>query len=164
MEKVTPYELATLAGRIDPERCMKDPNGALKAAVDLLRCTKHVLWCAAEEDRTNEQELEEFHKFDEAKCVDWAKGIREITGEQRRDRATSKFTEFMKHESPGNLGGYKRDGFTPNEIHDLQDEFTDWKKEPKRKKGRQGRRISEHDRRLRVGSFQLTPRKPRKPS
>ena len=159
MEKVTPYELATLAGRIDPERCMKDPNGALKAAVELLRCAKHVLWSAAEEDKRNEQEAEEFDKFNEAKCVDWAKGIREITGEQRRDRATSKFTEFMKHESPGNLGGYKRDGFTPIEIHELEIEFAEWKKQPK---GRQGRRLSEDDGRLRTELSGLVPRKPRK--
>ena len=159
MEKVTPYELATLAGRIDPERCMKDPNGALKAAVEFLRHAKYALRDAVEEDRKNEQEVEEFHKFDEAKCVDWAKGIREITGEQRRDRATSKFTEFMKHKSPGNLGGYKRDGFTPIEIHELQSEFAEWKKQPK---GRQGRRLSEHDARLRTELSGLVPRKPRK--
>src|SRR6476660_9730530 len=99
MENVTPYELATLAGRIDPERCKKDPNGALKAAVEFLRHAKYVLWDAAEEDRRNEQEVEELTKVDEAKCVDWVKGVKQVTEEQRRDRATSKFTEFMKHES-----------------------------------------------------------------
>jgi hypothetical protein len=159
MEKVTPYELATLAGRIDPERCMKDPNGALKAAGEFLRHAKYVLRDAVEEDRRNEQEVEEETKSYEAKCVDWAKGIRKITGEQRRDRATSKFTEFMKHESPGNLGGYKRDGFTPIEINELGIEFAEWKKQPK---GRQGRRLSEHDGRLRTELSGLVPRKPRK--
>ena len=159
MEKVTAYELATLASRIDPERCMKDPSGALKVAVDLLRSAKYVLWCAEEEDRRNEQEGQEEEKYYESKCVDWAKGIKEITGEQRRDRATSKFTEFVKYESPGDLGGYKRDGFTPIEIHLLQGEFVEWKKKPKRK---QGRRRSEHDGRLRTELVGLVPTKPRK--
>ena len=159
MEKVTPYELATLASRIDPERCMKDLSGALTAAVELLRSAKDVLRRAAEEDRRNEQEQQEFDEQHETKCVGWAKGIKEITGEQRRDRATSKFTEFVKHESPGNLGAYKRDGFTPIEIHELQDEFVEWKKQPKRK---QGRRRSEHDGRLRTELVGLVPTKPRK--
>ena len=159
MEKVTPYELATLASRIDPERRMKDPSGALKAAVDLLRSAKDVLRLAAEEDRRNEQEEEEEAKYYESKCVGWGKGIKEITGEQRRDRATSKFTEFVKHESPGDLGGYKRDGFTLIEIHQLGIEFAEWKKQPKRK---QGRRRSEHDGRLRTELVGLVPTKPRK--
>jgi len=42
--RMTPYDLATLASRINPERCVKDPDGALTAAVELLRHAKNVLW------------------------------------------------------------------------------------------------------------------------
>jgi hypothetical protein len=34
MNKVTPYELATLASRINPERCTGDPKGAIAAAAN----------------------------------------------------------------------------------------------------------------------------------
>jgi hypothetical protein len=159
MKKVTPYELATLASRIDPERCMKDPTGALGAAVELLRHAKHVLWCAVEEDERNEQESEEYQKAMEGIRVDWAQGTKEITGEQRRERAARKFTEFVKHKAPANLSGYKRAGFTLDEIYELHSKFAEWKKQPK---GKQGRRISESDGRLRIGRLRLVATKPQK--
>jgi len=34
---VTPYQLATLASRIDPERCSTNPNEAIAAAERLLK-------------------------------------------------------------------------------------------------------------------------------
>ena len=43
-------------------------------------------------------------------------------------------------------------------------EFSNWRKQPKRKKGKQGRRISEHDGRLRTELLALLPKKPRKPA
>jgi hypothetical protein len=70
-----------------------------------------------------------------------------------------KFTEFMKHESPGSLAGYRRDGFTPFELYSLQRKFAEWKKRPK---GKQGRRLSEQDGRLRTKLSGLVPRKPGK--
>jgi len=65
----------------------------------------------------------------------------------------------MKHESPGDLDGYKRDGFTPIEVHELELKFAEWKKQPK---GKQGRRLSEQDGRLRTELSGLVPRKPSK--
>jgi hypothetical protein len=172
MEKVTPYELATLASRIDPERCVKDPTGALRAAVELLRCAKHVVWCAVEEDKRNEQEWEEIQKFEESTRVDWAKGTKQITREKRRERAARKFKEFLKHQAlalrakdvpgwPGNLSDYERDGFTLAEVDEFERCFAEWKKP---RKGKQGRRISQHDGRLRTELVGLVPRKPSKPS
>jgi len=135
---------------------VKDPAGALGSAVEFLRGAKSILRSAAEEDRREEQEDQESEEYYESKCVDWAKGIKEVTGQQRRERATSKFTEFMKHESPGDLGGYKRDGFTPIEVHELQLKFAEWKKQPK---GKQGRRLSEQGGRLRTELSGLVPEK-----
>jgi hypothetical protein len=171
MKKVTPYQLATLASRIDPERCVKDPTGALRAAVELLRHAKHVVWRAVEEDKRNEQELEEIEKDRQETRVDWAKGTKEITCERRRERAARKFTEFLKHQAPalraknipgwpGNLSDYKRDGFTLEQVDAFELEFAEWKKP---RKGKQGRRISQHDGRLRTELVGLVPRKPSNP-
>jgi hypothetical protein len=95
----------------------------------------------------------------ESTRVDWAKGTKEITGEKRRERGARKFTEFVKHQAPGNLRDYKRDGFTLAEIQELQGKFAEWKKQPK---GKQGRRISESDGRLRIGRLRLVATKPQK--
>jgi hypothetical protein len=160
-KRVTPYELATLASRIYPERLGLDPDPALNDTLEILRFAVAIIRRDAGEERKVAQETEEEERAYHTKSEDWAKGVKEITGEHRRDRAERKLTEFMKHASPGNLAGYMRDGFTPNEIHNLRRKFAEWKKQPK---GKQGRRLSEHDGRLRVGSFALLPKKPRKQS
>jgi hypothetical protein len=159
MKKVTPYELATLASRIHPERCARDPKRALDDAVDLLQRAESALWRAKEEEDTGEAYL----KWLDETREDWVRGLKQITGEGRRDRATRQFTEFVEHKAPGkDLSHYKRDGFTLTEIQDLQQDFTNWKKQPKRKKGKQGRRISESDGRLRIGSLRLAATKPQR--
>jgi hypothetical protein len=159
MKKVTPYQLATLASRIDPERCRKDPETVLRGALTLLQRAEHEVGCAVEEDKTFQAWIEEQEKFMESTRVDWAKGTKEITGEKRRERAARKFTEFVKHQAPGNLSGYKRDGFTLAEIQELHGKFAEWKKPRKRK---QGRRISESDGRLRIGRLRLAATKAQK--
>jgi hypothetical protein len=165
-QRVTPYELATLASRIDPERCASDPAGALAAAQRLLSDAKDATWNAEVEERKEAEASEEYLKWQDEKHIDWVRGIKDITGEQRRGRAEKRFAEFMEHERPRTakqeLTVYKRDGFSEVEIHDLELRFTARKKQPKRKKGKQGRRISEHDRRLRTQLVGLVPRKPRK--
>ena len=158
-KKVTPYELATLASRINPERLDQDPDAALEDALEILRSAVHVIWRDAAEEKQVARETEEDERIYETKSVGWAKGTKEITGEQRRDRAMSKFTEFMKQQSPGNVPRYRQDGFTPNEIYNLRRKFAEWKKQPK---GKQGRRLSEHDGRLRTELSGLVPRKLRK--
>lgn len=89
MKKVTPYQLATLASRIDPERCRKDPTGVLRAALDLLRSAEHEVWCAMEEDKRDQEWFEEHENDMKSTRVDWAKGTKEITGEKRRERAAA---------------------------------------------------------------------------
>jgi hypothetical protein len=167
MKKVTPYQLATLASRIDPERCVKEPSFVLRAALDLLRQAEYEVWCAMEEDKREQGWFEEYEKFIENTRVDWAKGTKEITREERRERAARKFTEFLKHQAlalrakhvpgwPGNLRDYKRDGFTLAERDEFQRNFAEWKKP---RKGKQGRRISESDGRLRIGRLRLVATK-----
>src|SRR5262245_38631262 len=96
--RVTPYELATLASRIHPERCGREPQRALDDALDVLKKAEYALSRAKEE----EKHLEAYEKaFDEIR-EDWGRGIKEITGERRRDRATRRFTEFMEQKAPGN--------------------------------------------------------------
>jgi hypothetical protein len=161
---VTPYELATLASRINPERCITDPKEAIAAAEQLLQEAEAAINRAYQEERTKEWKLEEAQMPRE----NWAPALKQITGESRRDRATRRFLEFLEHEVPGKakrqLGFYKREGFTQEDIDSLQHHFKNWKKQPKRKKGKQGRRKSESDARLRTDLVGLIPRKPRKPN
>lgn len=150
--KVTPSDLATLASRIDPECCKSDPEGAVAAAQTLLIHAENA--CAREEAdrRNNEEWVEADYKSQRETIVDWARGIKKITKEHRRDRAIKRFAQFMKQEggtnAKGDLSHYKRDGFTLEEMFEFQHDFANWLKQPKRKKGKQGRRISKRDRRM----------------
>ena len=156
---VTPYELATLAIRMDPEHCARHPAEAIANALRLLETAEVVSKHAEEEKRRDEEEWEVLLES----RIDWVHGIKHITRERRRDRAARWFAEFMKHEAPGNdLSHYKLAGFTILEQHHFWKEFSHWKKQPKRQKGRQGRRISERDGRLRSDLVGLIPKKPRK--
>lgn len=161
MEKVTPYQLATLASRIDPERCRNDPKGAIVAAEQLLQEAKVPGERAHEEERRKDSEREEA----EIPRVNWIRALKEITGQKRRDRAVKRFQAFMDQEEPKyreHLNLYKRDGFPADEMFAYQHLFLGWLKEPKRKKGKQGRRISESDGRLRIGSMRLVATKRQK--
>jgi len=158
---VAPYELATLAGRIDPERCVSEPKEAIAAAERLLQEAKAASERAHEEERTKHLELE----IAQMPRINWVHALKEITGQARRDRAVECFLELMEHHDPGkskqHLNDYKRDGFISAEIFAFQLLF-ERMKEQKPKKGKQGRRISEHDGRLRTELVGLVPRKPRK--
>jgi hypothetical protein len=136
---LTPYELATLASRIYPERCASDPKEAIAAAERLLQEAEAAIDRGYQEERRKEWELEEA----QMPRINWVRALKQITGQERRDRAAERFREFMEHGLPGKskqqLSAYKRDGFTEEEIYFLQRHFTDWQKEPKRKKGKQGR-------------------------
>jgi hypothetical protein len=160
--EITPYELATLASRIYQERCASDPKEAIAAAERLLQEADAAIDRAYQEERTKEWELE----LEKAPRIHWVQAAKQITAQKRRDRAEQHFLEFIKHESPRKwqeqLNRFRREGLTEYDIDDLQRDFTEWLKQSKRKKGKQGRRISEHDRRLRVGSFPLVPTKSRK--
>ena len=161
--EVTPYELATLASRIDPERCASNPEEAIAAAERLLSEARYAISRAEAEERKHEEECAAYEKELETR-VDWVHAIKQITNERRRDRATRRFAEFVEHEVPEKrLSQYKRDGFTIDEAMYLEHEFSEWRKQPKRKKGKQGRRISERDGRLRTELVGLVPRKPREP-
>ena len=142
---------------------MSNPKGAIAAAEKLFNEAKYASARAEAEDRKNEEEQAAWDKEVSEGRVDWVPGIKNITGDRRRDRATKRFAEFMEHEASGkNFRDYKRDGFTVQELFELNHKFTQWKKQPKCKKGKQGRRISDHDGRVRVGSMRLVPIKPRK--
>ena len=136
--EVTPYQLATLASRIDPERCASDPKEAIAAAERLLQEAEVAIDRAYQEERRKEWELEEA----QMPPKNWVRALKQITGQERRDRAEERFLEFMEHELPGKskpqLHLYRRDGFTQYEIDTLQQHFMNWQKEPKRKKGKQG--------------------------
>ena len=162
VDRVTPYDLATLASRIYPDLCGSDPEKAIAFAQTLLIHAKNAIVRREQEDRLNEEEQEAYNEALETR-VDWGRGTKDITRESRRDRAIKRFCNFMKQQGLENdLARYKRDGFTLNDVWHFQHEFEKWKKQPKRKKGKQGRRRSEHDRRLRVGSLALLPTKSRK--
>jgi hypothetical protein len=83
--KVKPYELATLASRIDPERCAGDPKGAIAAAEKLLTQAQSAI---AREEAEKRKEQKDFEERYYPKSIDWAHGIKQITGQDRRERAT----------------------------------------------------------------------------
>lgn len=159
--KVTPYELATLASRIYSERC-GDPKEAIATAEKLLGEARYAIARKEAEERKHEEEWAEYDKWLETR-VDWVRGIKKITKERRRDRATRRFAEFMEYEASGEeLSHHKRDGFTMFEVMLFEHEFGNWRKQPKRKNGRQGRRIRKDDGRLRTELVGLVPMKPQK--
>ena len=160
--RATPYELATLASRIDPGRCINNPKEAIAASERLLQEAEVAIERPYEEERRKERK-----RYDASvPRVNWVPALKEITGQKRRDRALERFQAFMEHEEPKykqQLNLYKRDGFPADEMFAYQDLYMNWTKQPKRKKGKQGRRISEHDGRLRTPLGRLLPKKPRKP-
>ena len=163
-ESLRAYQLATLASRICPELCVSDPKEAIASAERLLCEAREAIHRAHQEEGRKDWERHEAELGRE----EWIIALKVITGQKRRDRAVERFLEFMEHRWPGRwkqlLDGYKRDGLTEDEdIYYLKRDFMAWLKERKRKKGKQGRRISKHDGRLRIESFRLLPRKPRKP-
>ena len=165
--KVTPYQLAVLASRIDPERCASEPEEAIADAERLLSEAQDAIARAEQQERKHEEDWAKYAKELTETRLDWVHGIKGITGERRRDRATKRFAKFIAQEAPANvrkeLSRYKRDGFRLDEVELLPLEFKNWRKQPKPKKGKQGRRTSEHDGRLRTQLVGLIPTKPRKP-
>jgi hypothetical protein len=159
---VTPYELATLASKICPDLCWDDPAGAIKVVRRLLSEAQVDLW----EEKRKEKRREEQATI---RCYDWAEGIRCITHEQRLDRALKRFMKFLKN--PDGVGPWdrdwereltilKREGFTDYDVSYLEQFYQEWSKEkPKPKKGKQGRRISKRDGRLRIGVMKLASQK-----
>ena len=162
---VTLYELATLASRVNSEGCISDPKEAIAAAERLLQEAEAAIERAI--DRAYVKEEFKKMKLEEQKPhINWARALKQITGQERRDRAVERFLEFLEEAMPGEskqqLNRYKRDGFTQYQIDALQPLVMGSLKEPKRKKGKQGRRISEHDGRLRTDLVGLVATKPRK--
>jgi len=156
-DKVTAYELATLASRIY-DGYGGDPGAAVAAAKKLSDEARYALAREEAEAKKHEEYDAEHEKWLESP-EDWVVGIKHITGERRRDRATRKFAEFI---GKTDFDNYKRDGFTHVEVMLLEHEFSNSREKPKRKKSKQGRRISEHDGRLRTQLVGLIPTKPRK--
>jgi hypothetical protein len=159
--RVTSYQLATLASRICPERCTSDPKEAIAAAERLLQGAKVAI------ERAHQEEGRKYWERYEAEIprLNWIHALKEITGQNRRDRAVKRFRAYMEHEEPEfkqQVNLYERDGFPADEMFAYQELFRKWLKDPRRRKGKQGRRISEHDGRLRTELVGLVPRKPRK--
>jgi hypothetical protein len=140
--RVTPYELATLAARICPARCIDGPEEAIRAAQKLITAGKSMIMVAEAMERLEKEEEAEREEALSEKNVDWSRGIKEITGEGRRDCGMKRFKQFLECYYPGEaqeqLNTYKRDGFTLLETMILEQDFRDWRKQPKRKKGKQG--------------------------
>jgi hypothetical protein len=161
---VTSYELATLASRICPERCFGDPKEAIAAAERLLMDADAALDRAYQEKQNNEW----CEYLDKAPRIHWLLAAKQITGQKRRDRAKQSFLQFIKQFWPkaweAQLNRFKHDGLIQgyDDIDHLQREFVKWRQRSKRKKGKQGRRLSKHDGRLRTQLVGLVPRKPRK--
>jgi len=157
MEKVTPYELATLASKICPDLCMKNPREAIEVVERLLSAARTALsqW------EQNERENEDLNRYEAESRMDWASGLRFITHESRLERASKRFIKFLREENPEGveLITCKREGFTLADASWLGNLYDIWKEKPKSKKGKQGRRISKRDGRLRIGAMKLATQK-----
>ena len=155
--KVTPYELATVASKICPDLCVENPTEAIAVVQRLLSAARIALW----QEEQNERELEESNRYDAETRVDWPSGLKSITGEQRLERASKRFIKFLKEQKPDGieLVACKREGFTIENAQWLGHLYEMWKEKPKSKKGKQGRRISDRDGRLRIGKMKLAHQK-----
>lgn len=156
----TPYELATLASKICPDLCVDDPAGAIKVVQQLLSQARVSQWKEVERERTNEERAT-------VRFGDWESSVKYITHEQRLERALQRFRKFLKEfgRLPDwiELAACKREGFTDYEESWFEQFYGKWSKEkPKRKKGKQGRRKSASDGRLRTNLIKLVPTKPPK--
>jgi hypothetical protein len=152
-DSVTPYQLATVASKICPDLCVENPTEAIEVVQRLLSAARMALWQQAQ----NERELEELNRHDAETRMNWASGVRSVTSEQRLERASKRFIKFLKEEKPDGveLVACKREGFTIENAQWLRHLYEMWKEKPKSKKGKQGRRISDRDGRLRIGSMKL---------
>src|SRR5215470_13007568 len=95
-ETVTPYELATLASKICPDLCMENPTEAIDVVQRLLKEAEVALW----QQEQYEREREEANRYDAETRMDWASGVRRITGEQRLERASKRFIKFLREQNP----------------------------------------------------------------
>lgn len=109
----------------------------------------------------NEREVEDILRHEAETRIDWASGVRGITREQRLERASKRFIKFLKEQNPDGveLITCRREGFTIQDADWLADLYEEWKEKLKSKKGKQGRRISERDGRLRIGAMKLAAQK-----
>jgi hypothetical protein len=161
-ESLRAYQLATLASRICPELCVSDPKEAIASAERLLCEAREAIHRAHQEEGRKDWERHEAELGRE----EWIIALKVITGQKRRDRAVERFLAYAEHEESAEskqmLNSYKRDGFPVSEMLAYRELFRKWHKQPRRKKGKQGRRTSQHDRRLRTELVGLVPAKPRK--
>jgi hypothetical protein len=157
MKKVTPHELATIASKICPDLCVENPTEAVEVVQRLLSAARLALW----QEEQNKRELEESNRYDAETRMDWPSGLKSITGEQRLERASKRFIKFLTEQNPNGveLIACKRDGFTIEDARWLQHLYGMWEQKPKPKKGKQGRRISQRDGRLRIGKMKLAHQK-----
>lgn len=154
---MTPYELATLASKICPDLCMENATKAIKVVERLLSAAR----TSVRDWEQNEREWEDYNRHAAESRIDWASGVRSITREKRLERASKRFIKFLREQNPDGveLITCKREGFTIQDADWLGHLYETWKEKPKSTKGKQGRRISERDGRLRIGTMKLAPQK-----
>jgi hypothetical protein len=157
IEEVPVCKLTELALRVGG-----DPNEAVAIVKQFFDAAKAAKHDAYQKKRSKEWQ-EELAK---APRENWASAVKQITLQNRRDRAELYFAEFMKAQWPDRweerLDQLKRDKFNFDDIDSWRRAFEEWCKQPQRKKGKQGRRVSEHDGRLRTPLGRLLPKKSRK--
>jgi hypothetical protein len=147
-----PYELATLAARICPELCLKNPVEAIGRAQRLLAAVS--IEDSVSSDRVVAEMKDRENRKLATRRVDFQSGVRKITGVEKRGTgrysALYWFERFLKGKDGRKwkvwLETYRRNEFTELELRKLLEEFEDWRWP--RKKGTQGRRRSKYDRRV----------------
>jgi hypothetical protein len=134
-----PYELATLAARICPELCLKNPLEAIGKAKELLSAVTIEDWMS--DARMVAAIKEKMQKLRRP----YNEGIKIITRQEDKPyRAEDYFGRFLEYKhgtkkaKAAALSVYKEKGFTEAEVAELQKEFAEWWPQHKRKKGKQG--------------------------
>jgi len=174
------YALAMLSMQLCPELCKTKPDEAITIAEKLLWAVllhqKKVKQWASKADAGRKQRSQEVAKG-KKEPVSYSEAVRFIcdeyfTAHPKLYRAKERFIKFWANENGITEREAKRqlrdyeDGkrnFTCGEALNLKEKYDALKLLPKKKKGKQGRRTSDHDGRLRTDLVGLVPTKPRKP-
>jgi hypothetical protein len=146
------FELAMLAAQLCPDLCKTEPEKALDAAGKLLG--RALL--RAEKGKLNLKWYTETLKRNAARLaepLDYKEVVKDVTGESKkmfphRQRAEEGFVKFWAHKhgipekvAKHQLAAYKsgKKQFTRGEKIKLREEFLEWRAQPRKLKGKQGR-------------------------
>jgi hypothetical protein len=154
------YRLAILAAQLNPELCKTKPTEAIREARRLLAAVR--MECRSLQDKLAQEEGDKWM----ASPITYSEAVREITGENKKKNphlsyAKARFVKFWAFwkgitvvEAKRELREYEngKKSFDNADAYHLPGKYELWKSQPKKAKGKQGRRISKYDGRVGIRS------------